>query len=165
MSNNDSIKVYLASPFFITSELNTVKKLESLIRSFSQFKLYSPREHGVLGGKKFNKSSRLEIFKSNIDNLTTADLVIANIDNRDTGTNFELGYFYAYKSLRLDRTNGPKIITFSDNNFGVNVMIGETILNHFTAYDDLADYLNSLKTLEDLNNRDIRGVSENVSVY
>jgi len=122
-------KVYLASPFFNPEQINVVESLEDVIAK-SRCEVYSPMRHGVL--KTMNPKERAiaskKIFEENIEMLNWADIIVANTDDFDPGTMFEIGYAFGKNKI---------IVTFSAKGYGANVMISEASNGHYNIYTDL----------------------------
>lgn len=121
MSDTD-IKVYIAAPFFKDIQLNAVKMIEFTLKN-EGIEFYSPRSEGILQDMTVKqKAERMAyLFQQNIRNLNWCTHVVAVIDNYDTGTVWEMGYAYA---------SNKKIVTYSDNYYGINVMLNESIVVH-----------------------------------
>lgn len=131
------IRIYLASPFFSAPQVAVVEKLENLIRSLEGYSLYSPRQDGVIATmtpEEKKKSSGI-MYRRNIKNIVEADLVLAVIDGRDQGTVYEIGYASAFRHLR--------IATYSDENFGVNVMLRHSVNGHIRGIEEASRFLQS----------------------
>jgi len=128
------MKIYLASPFFNKEQIDVVKHLEASIRN-SNNNLYSPMRHGVL--KEMSKEERAKIskkiFNENIEMLDWADIIVANTDDFDPGTMFEIGYAFG---------KSKTILTFSAKGYGANVMISEASSGHYDMYNTLTFALN-----------------------
>lgn len=116
--------IYIAAPFFNATQIELVDSIEQTFDLFDM-EYYSPRSEGVLMNMTpEEKKSRMKyIFDKNVEMLNKADTIVAVIDNYDTGTVWEIGYAFA---------KGKRIITITDNYYGVNVMINECIVAHCT---------------------------------
>lgn len=151
-----ALTVYLAGPFFDEDQVATIKKLETLIESLG-FEVYSPSRDG----KKLDSTTdtpelRAEVFKDNVDHLSTADVMVAVIDDKDTGTVWEMGCRYGrwrdrYNCLSSrmaqrddNRTDCPMIVTYTDHDYGVNLMLTESIACHCKGEAELQVYLNKI---------------------
>jgi len=121
--------IYLASPFFNEEQLNMVKRIEKALDQ-AEIEYFSPRSEGVLiEMTPEEKELRMKaIFQSNIDHIWDASLVVAVIDNYDTGTVWEMGYAYG-----MD----VPIFTISDHDYGLNVMVRQSVETHNTKIDNL----------------------------
>lgn len=125
-----SIKIYAAGPFFSPKQLATMEAIEAVIENFENVEVFKPR-NGDASAKKLNKdigagkdpdqATRRQVFLDNVNNIDDADLMVALIDDRDIGTIFELGY--ACKA-------GVPCITFTNMNYGMNLMLAESVLAH-----------------------------------
>ena len=146
-SNIRGSKFYIAGPFFNENQLKTVVDIENLFNEFS-IRFFSPRLSGVIINEKFSsdeqKEERLkEIYLENIRMLYHCNHMISIIDDRDTGTMFEFGYFTAISNL--DERFSRKIITFTNNNYGVNVMLRNSCHAHCHGIDSLKKLLDNIK--------------------
>lgn len=110
------IKVYLAAPFFNPEQLAVVEAIENLAAKHEEVELYSPRKDGVLLGMSAEERREMgpKIFRTNCAKIDWADLMIAVIDNFDTGVVWEMGYGYAL---------GIEIATFTNHDYGLNIML------------------------------------------
>ena len=118
------MKVYIASPFFNHKQLSIVERLESTLDSMGFF-YFSPRTCGTL--KDMSKDEMVNrkqiIFDNNINQLDICTHMIACIEHSDTGTSFEIGYYFA---------KGKPICLFSDDIGKVNVMLAECATSVYT---------------------------------
>lgn len=133
------IQVYLAAPFFTPEQLLVVERLENLIRGFPVFSLYSPRADGVLMkmSPEERKKATKKIFDRNVYQMMEADLMIAVVDGRDTGTTWEMGYAFAREIT---------IVTYTDKDYGLNVMIQESVEAHARGMTDMRAILEAINT-------------------
>jgi len=134
---SEDIKVYIAAPFFNDRQKGVVAGIElALFNALSSASMtfYSPRSEGIL--KDMNSKERAErmkyIFDKNIEMLNWCNYVVAFIDDYDTGTVFEMGYAFSA---------GKKIVTYTDNYYGINVMLNECIVGHCTSIDNIVPAL------------------------
>jgi nucleoside 2-deoxyribosyltransferase len=82
-------KIYLAGPLFTDSEMNERTKEAKILRELG-FEVYSPLEqNGEIGYEPD------ELFKRDIAAMTNADISVTCLDNYDSGTMAELGWFTA----------------------------------------------------------------------
>jgi len=141
------MKVYIASPFFNPEQLELVKEIETLLDRNS-IDYFSPRSFGVIKDmtQEEKKNRMEEIYNSNISNIDNCNVMIAVVDWPDTGTMFELGYMAA--SCELDRTR--KIITFTNKEKPVNVMLRYAIEAHASGIGMLSHNLVLLKKVGDV---------------
>jgi nucleoside 2-deoxyribosyltransferase len=131
------MKVYLAAPFFNPEQIALVEKIEIALRSIDGVALYSPREDGVLGemSSEDKRKATANIFRLNCENIEEADMVVAVIDGRDTGVVWELGYAYAQSNL----SGFPDIVTYTSQDYGLNVMIQECVDAHVRSIAELVN--------------------------
>ena len=111
-----STRVYLAAPFFNPEQLELVVKLEQLVLAMPDLTLYSPRQDGVLTtmNQEQRDKAAINIFKKNCSEIAKSDVILAVIDGRDQGVTWEMGYGFGF---------GIPIITYTDQDFGLNVML------------------------------------------
>ena len=133
MSNNNGLKVYIAAPFFSPEQLYVVKSIESLLEQ-NGIEYFSPRSDGTLKDMTLDerRAKMGEVFRSNVDHMDWCTHAIAFIDDYDTGTVWEMGYLYA---------THKKIVSFSDNYYGINVMLNEAIVAHCKEFGALVPAL------------------------
>lgn len=86
------MRIYIAAPFFTSEELETVARLETLLEDRG----HVPRSPRLFAGT-FNHTPEdaARIFIANERELRACDLIVARIDDWDTGTTWEMGYGYA----------------------------------------------------------------------
>lgn len=128
-------RVYLAGPFFNPTQLALVQDIERCIKSFHGLELYSPRQDGIVLqdlSPEDRKAVVRKVFQTNVDEIEKADLILAIIDGRDTGTIWEMGYAFG---------KGKSTITYSDEGYGVNVMLAGCTLAHVKGKQHLCDVL------------------------
>ena len=123
------MKVYIAAPFFNEEQLSVVKRIESYLRE-NGINFFSPRSEGTLVkmSPEERKAKMSELFQSNVNHMDWCTHCIAVIDDYDTGTVWEMGYLFA---------TGKKIVSFSANYHGINVMLNESIQAHCVDYGTL----------------------------
>lgn len=89
------VRVYLAGPFFNEEQIERVDYIEDLLDKYG-FDVFSPRQASRVT-PNCSQEDMLATFKGNTDNIDRADFVLAILDGKDSGTNFEAGYAYAKK--------------------------------------------------------------------
>nr|DAG64287.1 MAG TPA: Nucleoside 2-deoxyribosyltransferase [Caudoviricetes sp.] len=121
---------YLASPFFNDDQIEREERIKSLLRTYG-YKVYSPREHGVVGNLSDSISVQ-ETFNSNVEAINDSKKVLAITDGKDMGTIWEAGYAYG---------KGIPIVyyaeTLGDNPF--NIMLSESGIGIYTDQKKLED--------------------------
>ena len=127
--SNSEIRIYIAAPFFSPKQLAVVKSIEDLLDEYD-VNHFSPRDGGVLmntpGISRADKGKA--IYDSNVEYLNWCTHVIAVIDDYDTGTVWEMGYAHAKEK---------GIFTYSSQQFGINIMLEQSILSHCQTLDEL----------------------------
>ena len=134
------MRVYIAAPFFNEEQLSKVKGIESLLED-AGVEFFSPRSEGSLGNMtpEERKAKMSDIFQSNVDHMDWCTHMVAVIDDRDTGTIWEMGYGFA---------TGKGIVTYSACYHGINVMLNESIMYHANELQDIMGGLNGELTSE-----------------
>lgn len=117
------MRIYFAHPAFTDNQRALKEEFLSVLSLDYGIELIDPFEHGPIieGDREQKKLMSKAIFKTNIDLMDKCEIMIALIDDRDTGTIFEMGYFYG--------TNKP-IITISGQDYDVNIMLSGAVLAH-----------------------------------
>ena len=145
--------VYLAGPFF-----NDVQKARmDLAKSYlveAGLKVADPRELGpvIVDAAAHVKTPKFfsDIFDGNIEGMEQSFMIVASIDDKDTGTAFELGWGYGF---------GKLMMSFAFDGGKTNVMLGQAVDHHFNSktefryffeiYQDLIRSGDALKLLHE----------------
>jgi len=134
MRKDKDMKVYIAAPFFNEEQLEVVKQFEIILGQHG-IEYFSPRSEGTL--KQMTPEERLskmgKVFKSNIGHMDWCTHAIVVIDGYDKGVLFEMGYLYA---------TDKKMISYTNNYQGINVMLNEAITCHCESMFRVLDALN-----------------------
>lgn len=153
------MNVYIASPFFNSKQLGFVRRIEQCLDQ-NEIEYFSPRKHGVIS-EMINSHEKKEpevismevkmkmIYEKNIEYLNTCDTMICVIDNKDVGTMFELGYFTRLKE-ELQNTI-LRIITITNENYGLNVMLRFGTDCHIKKFENLEPLMQHIKNIEKKN--------------
>lgn len=130
--------VYIAGPFFNETQLEFIKSIECVCieREISYF---SPRTYGVLIDLTPEEriAATKDIYDMNIKKIKDCNVMVAVIDDFDTGTVFEMGYATSLKHLFPSR----RVISITNNNYGMNVMLRESVDAHLRGLENLGDCL------------------------
>ena len=126
---SENMRVYIAAPFFNETQLKVVKTIENILW-VNEIRYFSPRSEGTLKEMSVEdrKKNMGKLFRSNVDHMDWCTHCVAVIDGYDTGTVWEMGYLFA--------TN-KKIITYTSEYKGINVMLNESIIAHCEDTVDL----------------------------
>lgn len=126
--------IYLAGPFFNDQQKATMDEALKGLRAMG-FTVCDPRDLSPVlvdmppeERKKFTR----QIYCKNVEAIDDSYIVIACIDDRDTGTAFEIGYTMGNMA---DRHCG--FATFSGHGHGCNVMLSEPSLHHWSSVSDM----------------------------
>ena len=126
------MNTYIAGPLFNPEQINTIKEIETLLDD-RRDSYFSPREFGVISNEPMTPERMERIFKMNIFMLQECETIIAILDDRDSGTIFELGVAFA-----MDKN----IITYSAQGHGINVMLKHAVRFHCNGMEELENALN-----------------------
>ena len=134
------MKVYIAAPFFNDRQLEIVQNVEDMLSTFG-IEYFSPRSAGTLKdmSKDQQKQTKKEIYDGNILNMDECTHMIACVEQKDSGTTFEIGYYAAQKK---------PIVLFSEVIGTVNVMLAEAALSICDDYTMLEDALDGEYSIE-----------------
>lgn len=143
--------IYIAAPFFNPEQLAFVKKIEDILDK-SGMDYFSPRSSGMLkdATPEEREAHMNNIYDVNMAAMRACTSMIAVIDDYDTGTVFEIGYFTRLKELQPSRY----ILTISNNNHGINIMLKNSIDAHILDADEIIDCLTN-ETLNDVHFKDV----------
>ena len=140
-----TMKIYLAGPFFNPKQIETIEAIENEFDKYG-FDYFSPRKSGGvishLSLEDRSKESK-RIYDSNVSAMIDANVLFAIVDGRDTGTVYEMGYFRAltdhfkYKSKMSADDQKRYSITYTNENFGLNIMLKESVDAHIVGTKDL----------------------------
>lgn len=86
-------QVYLAGPWFTAGEPERLAALENLMNELG-ISYYSPRLDGIDLTPDATDADRQAVFDDNTAHLKAAKLVLAVVDDNDTGTIWETGMAY-----------------------------------------------------------------------
>jgi nucleoside 2-deoxyribosyltransferase len=178
MHTNENPLFYLAGPLFNKEQIKSCETIENLLDKHS-IDYFAPRKgtskEGPLLGKyskmlqdpNINLSEKREMLKqrndvantilrANLDAIEKAPFMLANIDDRDSGTMFEIGFAVAC---------GKPIISYSFHNFGSNIMIQQSVVRHvdtidYAQQDELLSVIISLMSFTRSSNKSIDELRE-----
>jgi len=133
--------IYIASPFFTPTQLIAVEMVENIIRKYNMA-FYSPRLDGVL--QNMTPEQRVanapKTFKRNCVQIANASCILAILDEKDSGTTFELGFAYACRRYTLVN-NRFRIFGYRNNPAPtMNIMLRQC-LDAFVESPDQLDLL------------------------
>jgi len=121
--------IYIAGAFFNEEQLALIKSIETECEK-QGVPYFSPR---LVGGvlqdmtQEERDKAKRDIYNSNVQGIEEADCVLAVIDDFDPGTMFELGYAAAFYK---------DIVTVTNKNYGLNVMLNEPVRCHTSNVRD-----------------------------
>jgi len=124
--------VYLAGPFFTDEQKRVMDHAKEECFKHG-IKVCDPRDLNpvlVDMAPEERKKHTRNIFLSNITAMRDSFMLLACIDDRDTGTAFELGYFYSLGDRPM--------ATFSDKGYGCNVMLSEAADFHWPTVEEMS---------------------------
>lgn len=143
------MKIYIGSPFFTEEQLNTVKLIELALEE-SNIDYFSPRSEGILINMTPEEREKAfkDIYNSNIEHMNECNAMIANIDDRDLGTTFEIGWFSCSDFLKKDQDR--PIFSYSNHDYQINVMLRQSVLVHNTKIENLITNIKQYQNGEQL---------------
>ena len=103
---------YIAGPFFNEVQNERITLMENLCKKY-KVRYHSPRDFMKLASNA-TQEEMIKVFKSNCQQILKSTLIIALIDDPDTGTNWEMGYAYGKEK---------PVLMVSFKNKKVNVML------------------------------------------
>jgi nucleoside 2-deoxyribosyltransferase len=134
--------IYLAGPFFNEEQIKVMDELKRILIDHG-LRVCDPRDISPIinqsADEKKTPAFFKEIFDGNITGMELSFGLIAWTDERDTGTSFELGYFY---NKILTEEKGF-ILTFSAQNKPANVMLSQAATQHFKSFEELSCWLDA----------------------
>jgi nucleoside 2-deoxyribosyltransferase len=133
--------IYIAAPFFTPQQLATVMKIESMIEDVEKIDFYSPRLDGVLQDMtpELRAASYASVYQKNVDMIETCDAVLAVLDEKDTGTIWEMGYARGHHGHN-NMTFGLFTFTSSPQT-KTNVMLAQSTDGHIVGFAELRAFL------------------------
>jgi nucleoside 2-deoxyribosyltransferase len=166
----DSLKVYLAGPFFNSESVRILQEMLKVLEKES-CKVFAPMRDGILCPKNADAAMRRKVFELDIKKIEEADLVVALLDyplpiNQnlllrvrspngikdvsvhfpDSGTVFEMGYAFALSAQRRSQGQpGLPVIGFTSCKQGLNLMVTECCAAIATSFQELQDLVRSYR--------------------
>ncbi|MGF7535444.1 nucleoside 2-deoxyribosyltransferase [Bacillus mexicanus] len=128
--NLEGKRIYLASGWFNETQEKRLSIAEKVLREMG-FDVFSPREHQFSEYIYNTQPWRDVVFKNDVDNVKSADLVFAIYDETDSGTMFEIGLAYAI---------GKPIFIFHEKEEYCNLMISESLIAYFKTWEEVKSY-------------------------
>ena len=108
--------IYLAASLK-PQDIHVCEEIEAACEEYD-LPLFSPRKNGLIEtmSEEDRKKNSKTLFEDNIRQMNRSQMMLARVDLKDTGTLFEIGYFYR---------KGSPIIAFSERPIekGINLMI------------------------------------------
>jgi len=137
--------VYLAGPFFNDVQKARMDLAKSILVE-AGLTVADPRELGpiIVDTASHVKTPEFftEIFDGNIEGMKDSFIMVASIDDKDTGTAFEMGWAYG---------TGMILFSFAFDGGKTNVMLGQAVDGHFTSAEEFKQFFTS--NAEEIKNR------------
>jgi nucleoside 2-deoxyribosyltransferase len=129
--------VYLAGPFFNDAQKARMDLAKSYLIE-AGLRVADPRELGPVivdtsDGAKTPKFFS-DIFDGNIEGMEQSFMIVASIDDKDTGTAFEMGWGYG---------SGKFMMSFAFEGGKTNVMLGQAVDHHFNSKEEFRDFFSA----------------------
>jgi nucleoside 2-deoxyribosyltransferase len=128
-------RVYIASPIFTPEDRGKVGEVAGMLEQLSYI-TYCPHRDGIMLDKDAPSSAREEVFQSNVRAIRRADVMLAILDVKDTGTIWELGFAMG--------ANIP-IVALTLSSARMNVMLERGVLCHLTQRHELENVMTALR--------------------
>lgn len=133
---HNSYDVYLAGPFFNTKQ-KMVMVAAKMILEEAGLSVCDPQDLSpvIVDLPEEERKAQLfeTIYKNNIEGMRRSYAMCACIDDRDTGTAFEIGWFI--RDMKI--VHNGALFTFSGFGYGCNVMLQQAVDGHSDSLDDL----------------------------
>lgn len=144
--------VYIASGWFSPEWLQEVEDLKAVLQEL-RLDYFSPKDYAIAEATASNDTQK-QIFDGNVEHLDKCDWMICNTRNKDMGTIWEAGYFYA--------RNKPIVYFCAGLPPGAkfNLMLSASGVAVCTSLEDLRDYLDICNREKRLINRAYKGLIE-----
>lgn len=144
--------VYIASGWFSPEWLQEVEDLKAVLEEL-RLDYFSPKDYAIAEATASNDTQK-QIFDGNVEHLDKCDWMICNTRNKDMGTIWEAGYFYA--------RNKPIVYFCAGLPPGAkfNLMLSASGVAVCTSLEDLRDYLDICNREKRLINRAYKGLIE-----
>lgn len=130
-------KIYLAGPFFNEEQVSTQALLEGMCNEMG-WPFFSPRLD-CFCPPKATKAQQDLTFKMNVDHVKSAPLVLARIDDFDTGTMWEMGLAYAHGTPVVAYTTMPE-------GRGLNLMLARGCCGFLQGLGKVHEFLKGTPT-------------------
>ena len=136
MAKSFTYDIYLAGPFFTDAHKARMDAVKEICLR-NGMRVADPRELGpvIVDTAAHVKTPAFfkGIFDGNIEGMRQSFMILASLDDKDIGTAFELGWFYA-QSVR-------PVVSFAFDGGKTNVMLGQAVDGHFTSPEELDQFL------------------------
>lgn len=144
--------VYIASGWFSPEWLQEVEDIKKVLDDLA-LDYFSPKDYAIAEATASSDTQK-EIFDGNVEHLDICDWMICNTRNKDMGSIWESGYFYAREKPIIYFCAGlPPGAKF-------NLMLAASGVAICTSVDDLYDYLFECKKAGKLLKRKYSGLIE-----
>ena len=136
MAKTFKYDIYLAGPFFNDAQKARMDAVKEICLR-NGMRVADPRELGpvIVDTAAHVKTPEFfqKIFDGNIEGMRDSFMILASLDDKDIGTAFELGWFFA-QSVR-------PVVSFAFEGGKTNVMLGQAVDGHFTSAEELDKFL------------------------
>ncbi len=129
--------VYLASPGFTDAQKELLTDLESWLWD-NDLDVYSPFRDGIRLTPDATRKDRRDVWKENVWAIGESDLIVALLDDKDTGTLVEFGMAVAMKK---------PIVAYAPRTAMMNVMLAEAIAAYACNGSEFSEVMIKLRNL------------------
>lgn len=96
-SPDDGLLVYLAGPFFNRVQIERVNMLTLALENLKGVTVFSPMRDGTVCPADASREVRKAVYDIDVGVIKNCDLIVAILDDKDTGTTYEMGYAAALR--------------------------------------------------------------------
>lgn len=128
------MRAYIASPFFNESQIVRVERLKLILNQL-KIDYFSPKDESNLKFKG-DSVSGLEVFRMNIAEIRSCDIVVCITNDKDTGTLFEAGLAYGMNKSIFYLFDGGESFNLMLSNSGVATTSFDELLGVLSTYID-----------------------------
>ena len=134
------MRIYLAAPFFNLVQLFRVNHTRDILQRQpwpgTEFPphVYCPHEHMILPTNA-TRAMRKDVFQSNMNEVRRSQVLVAILDEKDTGTIWEMGFAH-------DKV--PTYGVYYDKGLKINVMLAEGCIRIYDGVEAFERFLQGI---------------------
>jgi len=132
----DKFVIYLAAPFFNPGQIERLNKVTGILEAIPDVIVFSPSRDGILCAPDATREIRKKAFEMDVKSIDFSNAVVALIDEKDTGTTFEMGYCF--------KADAPLIAVAFEPTHKLNLMLSESFSVFCNSPEILTEYITKL---------------------